>query len=203
MKNTLFISGVVTTEAHETERSFLMEKNAKPAKNRTLQLVIMALMVALIFIFSRFLGINSDIIHVGFDFLPALVVACLYGPVWAAVTYMIGDLVCAIGMPIGMLNPGITLMAGLIGLTYGIFFYNRNPEGKKLMAVTIAASLVVAGIIKLFGTTACLAFAYGSPYWPTLISRIPTCLILFVIQVITIPLIYRYVVIPVSRRILR
>ena len=175
-----------------------MQHTVKNTKERTLQLVVMALMVALIFIFSRFLGVTTDVIHLGFDFLPVMVVACLYGPVWAAVTYMVGDLICAIGMPFGMINPGLTVVAGIIGLVYGFAFYNRNLEGKKLILVTILASLAVAGIIKLFGTTLCLAVMYGTPYWPTLVTRIPNCIILFAAQVITIPLIYRYVVRPVS-----
>lgn len=161
-------------------------------------MVVIALMVALIFIFSRFLGITADVIHLGFDFLPVMVIACLYGPVWAAVTYMVGDLVCAIGMPFGMINPGLTVIAGIIGLAYGFAFYNRNLKGVKLFVVSILASLAVAGIIKLFGTTLCLAVMYGSPYWPTVVARIPNCIILFAAQIITIPLIYRYVVRPVS-----
>lgn len=175
-----------------------MQQIVKNTKERTLQLVVMALMVALIFIFSRFLGITTDVVHLGFDFLPVMVVACLYGPVWAAVTYMVGDLVCAIGMPFGMINPGLTVIAGIIGLVYGFAFYNRNLEGKRLILITVLASLAVAGIIKLFGTTLCLAVMYGTPYWPTLVARIPNCIILFAAQIITIPLIYRYVVKPVS-----
>ena len=161
-------------------------------------MVVMALMVAFIFIFSRFLGITADVIHLGFDFLPVMVVACLYGPVWAAVTYMVGDLVCAIGMPFGMINPGLTVIAGIIGLVYGFAFYNRDLKGVKLFVISVLASLAVAGIIKLFGTTLCLAVMYGSPYWPTVVARIPNCIILFAAQIITIPLIYRYVVRPVS-----
>ena len=147
----------------------------------------MAMMVALIFIFSRFLGITTDVIHLGFDFLPVVLIACLYGPVWAAVTYMVGDLVCAILMPFGAINPGLTVIAGIIGLVYGFAFYGRDLKGKKLILVTAAASLAVAGVIKLFGTT---------------ISRIPNCAILFAAQMITIPLIYRFVYVPVSRRMI-
>ncbi|MDO4834081.1 MAG: folate family ECF transporter S component [Bacillota bacterium] len=175
-----------------------MQQTIKSTRERTQQMVVIALMVALIFIFSRFLGITADVIHLGFDFLPVMVIACLYGPVWAAVTYMVGDLVCAIGMPFGMINPGLTVIAGIIGLVYGFAFYNRNLKGVKLFVVSILASLAVAGIIKLFGTTLCLAVMYGSPYWPTVVARIPNCIILFAAQIITIPLIYRYVVRPVS-----
>ncbi len=170
-------------------------------RERTLQLVVMALMVALIFIFSRFLGITTDVIHLGFDFLPVVLIGCLYGPVWAAVTYMVGDLVCAILMPYGVINPGLTVIAGIIGLVYGFAFYRRELSGKSLIIVTAIASFVVAGIIKLFGTSICLAVMYGTPYWPMVISRIPNCALLFVIQMITIPLIYRYVYIPVRQRI--
>ena len=95
-----------------------MQQTMRTGKERTLQIVVMAMMVALIFVFSRFLGINSDVVHLGFDFLPVMVVAYLYGPLWAAVTYMVGDLVCAIGMPLGMINPGLTVIAGIIGLVY-------------------------------------------------------------------------------------
>ena len=170
-------------------------------RERTLQIVIMAMMVALIFIFSRFLGITTDVIHLGFDFLPVVLIGCLYGPVWAAVTYMVGDLVCAMLMPYGVINPGLTVIAGIIGLVYGFAFYGRDLSGKKLIIVTAIASLIVAGVIKLFGTTLCLAVMYGSPYWPMLISRIPNCAFLFAVQMITIPLIYKCVYIPISRRI--
>ena len=161
----------------------------------------MAMMVALIFIFSRFLGITTDVLHIGFDFLPVVLIACLYGPIWAAVTYMIGDLVCAILMPFGAINPGLTVIAGIIGLVYGFVFHGRDLSGKRLIAAAAIASLVVAGIVKLFGTSICLAVMYGSPYWPMVISRIPNCAFLFAVQMITIPLIYRYVYQPVSRRI--
>ena len=175
-------------------------------RERTLQLVIMAMMVALIFIFSRFLGITTDVIHLGFDFLPVVLIACLYGPVWAAVTYMVGDVVCAMLMPYGVINPGLTVIAGLIGLVYGFAFYGRDFSGenggKKLLLVTAIASLIVAGVIKLFGTSICLALMYGTPYWAMVISRIPNCAFLFAVQMITIPLIYKFVYVPVSRRII-
>ena len=48
-----------------------MEQSKSTGKERTLQVVLMGLMVALIFIFSRFLGINTDVIHLGLDFLQA------------------------------------------------------------------------------------------------------------------------------------
>ena len=172
-------------------------------RERTLQIVIMAMMVALIFIFSRFLGITTDVLHIGFDFLPVVLIACLYGPLWAAITYMIGDLVCAILMPFGASNPGLTVIAGIIGLVYGFAFYGKELNGKKLILVTAAASLIVAGIIKLFGTSLCLAVMYGSPYWPMVVSRIPNCAFLFAVQMITIPLIYKCVYVPVSRRMVR
>ena len=47
-----------------------MQQTMRTGKERTLQIVVMAMMVALIFVFSRFLGINSDVVHLGFDFLP-------------------------------------------------------------------------------------------------------------------------------------
>jgi ECF transporter S component (folate family) len=178
-----------------------LNNTSSKGKERTLQLVTMALMVALIFIFSRFLGITTDVLHIGFDFLPVVLIGCLYGPICAAITYMVGDLVCAMLMPFGAINPGLTVIAGIIGLAYGFAFYKRELKGKKLIAVTAIVSLFVAGIVKLFGTTLCLAGMYGSPYWPMLISRIPNCIFLFVVQMITIPLIYMYVYVPVSRRI--
>ena len=164
-------------------------------------MVLMAMMVALIFIFSRFLGINTDVIHIGFDFLPVLVIACLYGPLWAAVTYMVGDLVCATLMPLGAINPGLTAIAGIIGLVYGFAFYGRNLEGKRLALATVLASAAVALVVKLFGTTLCLSVMYGAPYWATFVSRIPNCILLLVIQVVTIPLIYKFVVKPVMTKI--
>ena len=75
----------------------------------------------------------------------------------------------------------------------------KQRQDGKLILVTVIASLAVAGVIKLFGTTLCLAVMYGSPYWAIFVSRIPNCIILFAAQVITIPLVYRYVAVPGKR----
>lgn len=163
-------------------------------KNNTYVIVIVALMIALEVILNRFAGITTEAIHVGIDFLPIVVVAMLFGPLWAGIAYAIGDLIGALLFPYGAINPGITITLALVGMTYGIVFYRKDLSGKKIIWRSLIASLITAVPIKLFGTTLALALFYGTPYNILLVTRIPNCAIFFVAQMILIPIIYKLVV---------
>ena len=69
------------------ERSFFMEQ-----KSNTKRLVVLAFLIALEIILTRFCSIQTPIVRIGFGFLPVAMMGILYGPIWAGIGYAIGDL---------------------------------------------------------------------------------------------------------------
>ena len=100
------------------------------------QLTVSALLIALDVVFTRVLAINTPLMKIGLGFTAVAVSAMLYGPLWAALTAGLGDLIGALLFPTGAYFPGFTLTAALTGLIFGLFLYRR--EGKWLRAFLAA-----------------------------------------------------------------
>ena len=100
------------------------------------QLTVSALLIALDVVFTRVLAINTPLMKIGLGFTAVAVSAMLYGPLWAALTAGLGDLIGALMFPTGAYFPGFTLTAALTGLIFGLFLYRR--EGKWLRAFLAA-----------------------------------------------------------------
>ncbi len=81
---------------------FLMEK-----KSATSRLVIMAFLIAMEIILTRFCSINTPILRIGFGFLPVAMMGIMFGPVWAAAGYAIGDLSWNAYLPVRCIFPRV------------------------------------------------------------------------------------------------
>jgi len=143
--------------------------------------VIIGLLVAMEIVLNRFLSINAWNIKIGFSFIPVVVAAIVYGPVYGAIVGGLGDLLGAIMFPIGQYFPGFTFTAVLMGLVWGFFLHKEQT----LPRIIIAAALNQF-ILGLFLNTYWISFLYGSQYWPLFTTRIIQAAVLFVAQVIII-----------------
>ena len=92
------------------------------------QLTVSALLIALDVVFSRVLAINTPLMKIGLGFAAVALSAMLYGPLWAALTAALGDLVGALLFPTGAYFPGFTATAALTGLIFGLFLYRREKS---------------------------------------------------------------------------
>ena len=52
-------------------------------KSNTKRLVVLAFLIALEIILTRFCSIQTPIVRIGFGFLPVAMMGILYGPIWA------------------------------------------------------------------------------------------------------------------------
>lgn len=155
-------------------------------KNITYKLAQVGLLIALEIVLSRFLSINTQILKIGLNFIPVVVVAMLYGPLWAGAAAALGDLLGALLFPIGPYFPGFTATALLSGVVYGLLLHRpRLPK--------VAASALAAGIVGLplhLGlNTLWLHILYGKGYLVLLPPRIFQCLVTMVAQFLVIWLI--------------
>ena len=156
------------------------------SKFTTRTLTLTALLTALEIVLSRFLSISAWNMKIGFAFVPVVIAALLLGPVWAGVTAALADFLGAVLFPVGPYFPGFTLTAFLMGAAYGLFLYRRQSIGRILAAVAVhqlALSLLL--------NTLWISLLYGSPYGPLLITRLPQCALLAVVQIVVIQALVR------------
>lgn len=159
-------------------------------RSNTQRLVVLAFFIALEVILTRFCSINTDFIRIGFGFLPVAMVGVMFGPLWAGIAYAIGDVLGMIIFPSGQFFPGFTLSAFLVGITYGLFLYKKNPSFKTI----ILPVLIVCMGVNLFLDTFWLSILYGQAYLVLFPLRIIKCAVMVPIQLVLIKLIWQKVI---------
>ena len=133
----------------------------------TRTLTTLALLTAMEIVLSRFLSLNTWNMKIGFNFIPVVIAAILYGP-------------------IGAYFPGFTLTAFLTGCVYGLFLYQKQGW----LQVT-ASVLINQLILSLLLNTLWISVLYGSPYGPLLATRLIQCGVQIAVQLVLIPIIAR------------
>ena len=146
-------------------------------KTNTRLLAIMALLVALHIVLSRFLSINTFDLKIGFAFIPIFVAAYLYGPMAAGIVGALGDFLGAILFPIGAYFPGFTLTAFCTGLTFGLLLH-RKQTMVRIAAATAVNQLILGLLVNTFWQS----ILYGTPFLARMYLRIPQCLILIPVE---------------------
>lgn len=158
-------------------------------KIRTADLVIMAFLIALEIVLTRFCSINTPILRIGFGFLPVAMLGIMYGPICAGICYAIGDVLGMLIFPTGAFFPGFTLTALLTGLVYGFFLHNREITWKTCILPCAVVILVINFLLDTFWLTILM----GEGFFALLPTRILKCVVMLPVQVILIPLIWNRV----------
>ena len=157
---------------------------------KTRILVFMSLLVALNVLLTHIIPvIQTDILRVSFGFIPLSLGSMLFGPLIGGIGGAVSDLMGMVVAPKGPYFPGFTLNAFLSGMTYGFFLY-RKP---KTLPRIILAVLCVSVFINLGLNTYWLTILTGKGFLALLPSRIIQNGITSLIQIIIIPLVWRYV----------
>ena len=155
-------------------------------KSFTTQLVVMALLVALEIILTRFLSIETPTLRIGFGFLPVAIMAILYGPWWTGGAGIVGDIVGMMLFPRAAFFPGFTLTAFITGMLYGLFLYKKPITWKR----TLIAVLTINIICSLGMDTLWLSMMYGDSFLVLLPARLLKTAIMIPLQTIMIYLVW-------------
>lgn len=155
--------------------------------SKTARLCTIALLLAIEIILTRFCSISTPIVRIGFGFLPIAMIGIMYGPLWAAATYALGDLLGAVLFPIGPYFPGFTLTAGLSGLVFGLILYKKPVTWKN----ALMASCIVVIILDLCLNTFWLSVLWGDAYIALLPTRIVKVVLTIPVETILIPLVWK------------
>lgn len=152
----------------------------------TSQLVVMAFLIALEIILTRFLSFQFPIARIGFGFLPVAILAIMFGPFWSGLCYLIGDLLGVILFPPAGYHPGFTLSALLTGILYGLLLHNKEITYLRCFVT----AFIVLGCITLGLNTFWLHLITGKGFLIILPTRIAEALLMLIVQTITIPLVW-------------
>jgi len=160
-------------------------------KSRTSQLVVTAFLVALEVILTRFFSINTPILRIGFGFIPVATMGALYGPLWAGLGYVAGDILGMLIFPSGMFFPGFTVTAFLTGFVWGIFLKGKEVTWKTVLP----ASLIIVLILNLGLDTIWLSILYGDAFVALLPTRIIKCVVMVPLHLFLVPLVWNRVIV--------
>jgi ECF transporter S component (folate family) len=147
----------------------------------TKDVVLMGILIATEVVLSRFLSLSLWNIKIGFAFVPVVIAAIKLGPIKAGTVAALGDFVGAMLFPIGQYLPGFTFTAFLMGMTHGIFLYEKQTTSRIITGV-----LINQLIFSLLLNTLWISILYGAPYQAVLVSRLVQTAILVPVQIAVI-----------------
>lgn len=150
-------------------------------KTNVKNLAVVASLIALNIVLSRFVSINAWNIKIGFTFISLYVAGYLYGPIAAAIVGGLGDFIGASLFPIGPYFPGFTLTAVLTGLLFGLFLKDQNNF--KVIIFTVLINEIVCSLVL---NTYWIHLLYNADYKVLLISRLLQCGVMSIVEILTI-----------------
>jgi len=146
------------------------------------KLALSALFICADVLLTRLLAINTPLMKIGFGFAAVALCALMYGPLWAALTAALGDLVGSLLFPVGAFFPGFTLTAALTGLIFGLCLYRKKP-GLKTSFFAAALNCV---FVTLLANTAMIAFISGAAFKALLLTRLVQLAVMLPVQWVTL-----------------
>lgn len=111
----------------------------------TRKLTSIALLIAAEVVLGR-LGIMTPIVAINFSFVPLVVNAILFGPITAAVSSGLADIIGSMMMPqgLGTYFPGYTISALLTGFIYGLILYKKSKNLGRIILASVVTSVVIS-----------------------------------------------------------
>lgn len=146
--------------------------------NKTRKIMHLGMLLALEIILSRFFSINTPIVRISFAFVPLVLCAMMYGPIWSSFLGGLSDFIGAILFPVGPYFPGFTLSGVLSGLCYGLFLNSRQCSMRKILLLVCIQRIVIS----LCLSTYFLTFLVQVPFYTLLIARVIQNVVLMPVQ---------------------
>lgn len=153
-------------------------------ENMTENIAIFGVLIAAQIIAGRFLTIATLYVKIGFVFLPIVIAAIIYGPVWAGISAAIGDIMIAMLLPYGYF-PGITVSAFLTGVIYGLFLYRKPMKMWRIICCVLVINIFISTFLQAYW----LYLLTGKGYLAILPARVIQNLIMTPIHVVCIRLV--------------
>ncbi len=122
--------------------------------NKSKRILLCALLTASCIVLGRILSIRTNIVTIGFSFVPIMLGAIILGPKYSTFIATVSDIIGALLFPTGSYFFGFTVTAFLTGLTYGLLLHRDTFKiDKSFMIRLIISTVIVTGILNGFLNT--------------------------------------------------
>lgn len=156
-------------------------------KKRTKKIVLLALLVAIMVIFSRFISIETEFLKFSFTFIPEAITGALFGPIWTPVATVAADFIGMWIAPKAQFFFGFTLNALITGVIYGYFLGKKEVKWSNIAWAVILNAVIV----RLLLTPLWLYMMYHMPLLAIMPVRILKQCITVPLEIIALDLILR------------
>lgn len=150
-------------------------------------LVFTSILIATEIVLTRYCAIQTEIVRVGFGFIPISLAAMLFGPMVGGTAAALSDLLGMLIFPRGPYFPGFTFSALVGGMIYGLFLYQKP----KTMPRIILASFLVTVIVDLGLNTLWLSMLTNKAALVLLPPRLLSNTMMFLVKITMIPVVWR------------
>ncbi len=131
-------------------------------------------------ILGKFAAINiGDTLRFSFENLPIMLASFLFGPLWGGACGLVADILGCILRGYAI-NPGITAAAVIMGIIPGVMtrYVFKNIKTVSVLISGLTSHVVCSMIIK----TVALHIYYSTPYGALLLQRVPTYIVIGLLE---------------------
>lgn len=181
----------------------------------TQNLVLMAALIAIQIILTRFFSIQTDTLRISFGSIPLVLAGMWLGPVCGAIVAVIADILGTIIQGYGAWFPPLVLGPLATGVISGLStkYIFRSPLAETRDTWKVAVIVVTVGILNSFvfgliGSTMYSILVAGNTtafpvlMWTNLIQRLATKPLTIAVNAVAVTIVNRAVYKPVVRQIL-
>lgn len=155
------------------------------SKNK--KIILVALLLAMSIVLSRFLSIKTPIVTISFSFVPTILCAIWLGPKWTILMSVLSDLMGATLFPFGSFFIGYTITTAVAATIYGCLLYKKeeNTYTTQQFIIRLVLAVILVTIVCNIGlNTLWLNITTGKAFMVLLASRIVKELIMVPIKII-------------------
>lgn len=181
----------------------------------TQNLVMMAALIAIQIILTRFFSIQTDTLRISFGSIPLVLAGMWLGPLCGAIVAVIADVLGTIIQGYGAWFPPLVLGPLATGIISGIStkYVFRSPLAETRDTWKVALTVIITGILSSFvfglvGSTLYSIIMKGNTtafhilFWSNLLQRLATKPLTIAVDTVVVVIVNRAVYKPVVRHIL-
>ena len=166
-------------------KNYLKDPFVKLKNTKTL--TTCSMLIALSVITSVITTFYPDItLKFSISFIFTALIAAKYGPVVAATSAALTDIIQYLVKPIGAYIPFLTVTCALTGLIYGFFFYSNKT---KLWRIIVSQSVICIFISTLLNSYI-LSFYVGKAFEALIVARVVKNIVMLPIEIIILFLLF-------------
>ena len=152
-------------------------------------LTVCSMLIALCVVSSFLSFYVTNALKFSLTFIFIAIIAMKFGPIIAAFSAALTDIIQFIAKPVGPYQPLLTLSCALTGIIFGLFLYKNKTNIWRI----IVSKTIITVLISSLLDTYFISMLYGKVFTEFFIIRLPKNIILLPIEILILISIIRFI----------